>query len=101
MPCDIHSPGGVDPWSDAKAYVIARHLRSAVSDFHQRFESERIRLWQVEEPERDDRAVLTGEIHHVCNGSDGGDLEERWNFMLELMLTEQRMSELERDAHAR
>ena len=70
---NVHSPGGVDSRADPKAYVIARHVGPAISDVHQRTQSKILRLWQIDQPERDDRAVLAGQLHNVGDRADGSD----------------------------
>jgi hypothetical protein len=76
LTCDIHSTGGVDSRCDSKSDVIARHLRCAIGNFHQRFQAVVFSIRKIAKPKSDDRAILSCELHDVGDGSYRGDLHE-------------------------
>src|SRR5215203_3301624 len=97
MLCNVHSSGGVYPRGDSKADVVARHLRRTIGDFHQRFQTVVLCIWKISQPESDDRAILSREIHDVGDSSDRSDLQKRGDEMFFFFFAKKRVSELEGD----
>src|ERR1035437_8742087 len=95
VPCYIHPSGRVDTRPDPKTDMITRHLRVAIGNVHQGPQAAVIGTCKINESKRDDRTVLTGQIHYISYGPDGGDLKKPWHLMLESPLTKQCMCKFE------
>src|SRR5262245_3270435 len=97
---DIHSPRGIDPRCDAESDVIASHVRTTVRYFHQSLQAVVARVRQISQPECDDCAILTRELHDIRDSTDRGDLQECRDEMVLFLLTQHCVCELERNADA-